>query len=113
MVALLDGSRIAKLRKQKGWEQRQLASIAQVDPSVISRLERGIQEDFKLSIVISVASALEVSVDALLSTSLLPKSGQLVAELQSVFKEVGELPIPIQRQIAGMIRGFLSALRDE
>ena len=65
MGGFIDGSLIAKLRKQKGWEQQQLAAAAAVDPSVVSRLEQGIQEDFKLSVAVSIAKALGVCVDVL------------------------------------------------
>src|SRR5258708_38169293 len=66
-VSIVNGDKIAELRRQRGWGQRDLAAEAQIDPSVISRLERNLQDDCMLSIVIAIAEALGVTVDELLS----------------------------------------------
>lgn len=62
MKNALDGKRIAELRRNLGWEQQHLAEAAGVTASVISHLERNIQPDFKLSVVIAVAKALNVTI---------------------------------------------------
>ena len=46
-VGILNVTRIKTLREQKHWDQQDLARNAQVARSVISRLERGLQDDFQ------------------------------------------------------------------
>lgn len=58
----MDGSKLAELRDQAGLSQVRLARLADLDPATISQLERGIQDDPKLSTVISLARALRCRV---------------------------------------------------
>jgi transcriptional regulator with XRE-family HTH domain len=44
------------VRESKGWDQRTLAAKAGIDRSVISRLERGIQNDLKASVLVALAA---------------------------------------------------------
>jgi transcriptional regulator with XRE-family HTH domain len=113
-VGLFNGPLMRHLRERKGWDQQTLASEAHVHPSVISRLERGSQQDVRLSVVAAIAATLEVSIDDLVREGRqhqsLEPSSPLIAELEILIRELGDKPIEVQRQIAGMIRGFLSAL---
>lgn len=107
----LDGQKIAQMRQQRGWDQYELAKQAGVHPSVISRLERGVQEDARLSVVLAIADALGITVDELLSRTAVEDVVQtMVPELQVILVELQKQPAVIQQQAAGILRGFLSTL---
>ena len=67
-IAVLVGSNIAKYRRRAGLTQEQLAEKIGVTPAFISRVECG-KKSMKISTLVSVAQALQVSVDALVSES--------------------------------------------
>src|SRR5262249_5026679 len=98
----LDGARIAQLRKQKGWDQYELAAAARIAPSVISRMERNLQQDFKVSVLAAVASALGTSLDSLLVPFEETRGIGFTAELEVVLAQVRQQPDQVQRHIAGM-----------
>jgi transcriptional regulator with XRE-family HTH domain len=113
-VGLFNGPLMRHLREKKGWDQQTLAREADVHPSVISRLERGSQHDVRLSVVSAIAATLEVPIDDLvregkLHSSLEPSS-PVIADLEILIRELGDRPVEVQRQVVGMVRGFLSAL---
>src|SRR5262245_12483214 len=60
MSDILDTQALRSLREAKGWDQQTLASAAGVDPSVVSRLERGLQVDLKASVLVGLAYALDI-----------------------------------------------------
>ncbi len=109
MESLLDGARIARLRKQKGWDQYELAAAAHVTPSVVSRLERNLQADFRLSVVAVIAAALDVPVDSLLKREETVRTDELVVDLQVAVAQLKRQPEEVQRHAAGIIRGYLSS----
>lgn len=110
---MLNIEKITQLRKNRGWEQGELAQIANVNPSVISRLERGLQDDFKLSVIIKIANALDVPIDDLLNKSDVEKPYELSPELNSAINRIRRHSLTIQNRIAGMINGYLSVLESE
>ena len=112
-MGIINNSRIVELRLQKKWEQKQLAQEAGVAQSVISRLEQGLQADFKISVIAAVAKALGVSVDGLLTQPYQPDTGEIVVELREIMVELSHQPKPTQRQAAGIIRGYLTTLSIE
>ena len=112
-MSILDNQRITDLRKTKGWEQRDLAHAAKVNPSVISRLERGLQEDFKLSVIFAIASALDVTVDDLLTPSKRHSTPQITSSLQAAVNRLSKHSPPTQNRVAGAIVGYLSVLEKE
>lgn len=59
------GARIAELRTQRGVAQRRLADEIGVDPSALSRVERG-ERGLAVGELIALAAFLDVSTDALL-----------------------------------------------
>ncbi len=109
----LNTSKIIELRTKRQWEQKDLAQQAEVATSVISRLEQGLQADFKISVVAAVARALEVSVDSLLAEPYQPDTGEIVVELSELMVELSHQPKSIQRQAAGILKGYLSTLQSE
>lgn len=110
MESWVDGGKIAELRKQQGLGIRELASKAHIDHSILSRLERDLQEDCKLSIIASIASVLGVKVDDLLRHGQRTTNHSLVPELQAVNNELAKRSTEIQQQAAGILRGYLSTL---
>ena len=63
------GVRIRRLRKDKGLTQQTLAERSDQEPSNISHIERGATK-LSLPTLVSIANALEVTVDELLCDSL-------------------------------------------
>lgn len=59
------GRRVVSLRKTLGMNQAQLAALAGVHQTYISRIERG--QGARISTLVSVADALKVSLDYLVS----------------------------------------------
>ena len=97
-------------REAKGWDQRTLAQMAGVNPSVISRLERELQTDLKASVLISLAQALEISLDTLVKTSVHFPESSSIPNLGALLAEVEKLPSIYQRQIAALLYGYLMTL---
>ncbi len=112
-VRKIDGGKITRLRKQKGWDQYELAAAANIAPSVVSRLERNLQADFKLSVVDAVATALNVSIDALLEPRTRSESADIALELQAALDQLRMQSGRVQRHVAGIINGYLAALDEE
>ena len=112
-MGFIKNSRIVELRLQKKWDQKQLAQEARVAQSVISRLERGLQADFKISVIAAVAKALGVSVDSLLTNPYQADTGEIAIELREVMIELSNQPKSIQRQAAGILRGYVATLPIE
>lgn len=110
---MLNIEKITQLRKNCGWEQGELAQIANVNPSVISRLERGLQDDFKLSVIVKIANALDVPVDDLLDKSDTENPYELSPELNSAINRLRRHSLIVQNRIAGMISGYLAILESE
>ena len=63
------GVRIRRLRKERGLTQQTLAEMSGQEPSNISHIERGATK-LSLPTLVSVANALEVTVDQILCDSL-------------------------------------------
>lgn len=113
-MTILDIQTIRDLRKQKGWEQRDLAQAAGVNPAVISRLERGLQNDFKLSVIVAIALALDVAVDNLITHQYRIHSYQLDPLLLASVNRLSLSGQNKQKTIASIINAFLdSGTEDE
>lgn len=63
------GSRIREKRKQKGWSQAELAEASGIESSNISHIERAATK-LSLPTLISIANALESTLDELVYDSL-------------------------------------------
>jgi transcriptional regulator with XRE-family HTH domain len=109
---MVDGDKLAELRKQQGLGLRELAAKAGIDHSVISRLERNLQEDCMSSSAVSIASVLGVTVDEVLQLSQQVINRKIVPELQAINNELARYSPKIQRQAAGILRGYLLTLND-
>ncbi len=63
------GNRIKDIRTAKSWTQAKLAEKSGVEPSYVSHIERGVTK-LSLPTLISIANALEVSLDEIVYTNL-------------------------------------------
>ena len=70
------GRRIAFLRKKKGMSQDDFAEVSGKMVNTISKIERGIT-DLRVSTLISIADALDVSVSDLFNENSPPFTGEL------------------------------------
>lgn len=103
------GTTLRLLRERHGWDQQTLAHHAGIDASVISRLERGLQTDFKVSVLITLARTLSVSLDILLDHPA-ASPPPLIAELELVLPDLARLAPAQQRQVAAILRSYLSTI---
>lgn len=60
------GARIAELRKERGWTQRELAERAGITPTYVSEIENARAGNVGSSILLEIADALGASLDYLL-----------------------------------------------
>ena len=73
------GNRIKEIRTEKGWTQAKLAEESGVEPSNISHIERAATK-LRLPTMVSIANALEVSLDEIAYGSL-AKSNHVAVKL--------------------------------
>jgi transcriptional regulator with XRE-family HTH domain/tetratricopeptide (TPR) repeat protein len=64
---LVDGARLAQVRREHGWTQELLAGRAGVSTELVRKLEQGAKRSARLSSLAALAGTLGVSVSALLS----------------------------------------------
>jgi len=100
------------LREARGWDQQTLATNADVDPSVVSRLERGLQQNLRASVLVALAHALDVAVDTLLAAAHQHTSPAFVAELTAAIHGLMNLSPAQQRQVAAIVQGYVSTLPE-
>lgn len=109
MSDVIDVQVLRALREARGWDQLTLARAAGIDPSVISRLERGTQLDLRASVLVGIARALHIPVDALLAPTQ-PRPSTAALELAAVVAELDQLSESHQRHVAAILRAYLTAL---
>jgi transcriptional regulator with XRE-family HTH domain len=107
---LIDVNVLRSLREARGWDQATLAAHAGIDPSVISRLERGLQVDLKASVLASLARALQIPVDALLAAPYRQHPAALAPELDAAIAQLSALAPAQQRQVAALLQAYLRTL---
>jgi transcriptional regulator with XRE-family HTH domain len=114
MGALIHVEMLRSLREVRGWDQRTLAQHAGVDRSIISRIERGTQQDLKVSILVAIARALDVPIDTLITAEETGGGDRasLTTELSAVVDALVPLSQEHQRQVAAVLRGYLSAMPE-
>jgi len=97
------GQRVAQARKERGWTQEQLAEAVGVEPVTLSRLETGARA-LSLSMLLSVADALDISLADLLDTKRprpKPSHGAEEAELLRGFER---LPVTQKDIVLRLVR---------
>jgi transcriptional regulator with XRE-family HTH domain len=108
MVSIISGAKLKSLRQMRGLDRKALARAAGVDPSVVSRLERGLQQDVRGSVLVGIAGALDVPVDALLVVSREAAPSIMLPELVATMSELAHLPEDRQRQVAALLQAYLA-----
>lgn len=120
--SVIDVFTLRTIRQERGLDQKALADKANIDPSILSRLERGLQTDLKASILVAIARALNVSIESLLSGEARPepketsidylKSLDLIPELGFAVRQLVDLPNHLQHHIAALLQAYLTNLPD-
>ena len=112
MNQLIDTERLQALRVARGWDRHTLATRAGISPSVITRIERGLQTDLRVSILLALAVTLDVPLDALV---LRPQalSGPLQAELSAALLRLETLSQAQQRQVAALLIAYVATASSE
>ena len=90
---LIDGEKIRRLRKNKGWSQMDLARIAWIDQGTISALERNAKPGIRMDTFVRLAHTLGVPSDDLFvapdGTPVVPTDPQLDMLMQ-LFQKLEE-----------------------
>lgn len=103
------GKRIRETRKKKNLTQALLAEISGVEPSHISHIERAATK-LSLPTLVSIANALEVSLDELVYDSL-NKNAHI--SIQSIDALLGDCTAAELKAIAEVIKTTKSVLRTK
>src|SRR5437763_1187510 len=108
----INGPLLRALRDAKKLEQKQVAELAGIHPSVVSRMEQGLQSNFKLSVIAAVAQVLDTGIDALLIPVQTSASDPLDDELAAVVPLLARLPVDHQRRIAALLRTYITTVAE-
>lgn len=108
---LLNTELLRALRVGRGWDQQTLARQAGVDPSVISRLERGLQDDMRASVLVALSRAFQIPVDLLLVEPVAPPA--LSPDLTAAVAALGHLSPAQQRQVAALLQAYVAHVPDD
>src|SRR5258708_31058 len=106
MPTFLNIERLIALRQAKHWDQKQLAEVAGVDRSVISRLERSVQADCRLSVLIALAAALNAPVETLIESGQAVQTGDYAPDLAAALTRVSRQPLSVQTHAAWILNAF-------
>lgn len=103
------GQRIRMFRIKRGWKQSDLAEKSGVEPSNISHIERAATK-LSFPTLVSIANALEVSLDEIVYNSLIKNKHIYVKEIDELVgdcdpKELSSI-IQIIRTTKGIIRNY-------
>jgi transcriptional regulator with XRE-family HTH domain len=79
------GKNIQNIRKERLWTQEQLAEAARLDPRTVQRAESGDTQGPET--LQAIAGALDVDLDKLRSTTLVPESKLVKTELLTTYRE--------------------------
>jgi len=112
MNDVIDPQVLRALRETRHWDQQTLAATAGVDPSVVSRLERGLQQDLRASVLVALARALQSPVDALLVAEDHQHQPVFIAELTAAVQGLADLAPAHQRQLAAIVQAYLATMPD-
>jgi transcriptional regulator with XRE-family HTH domain len=104
------GQRIARLRKEKGYTQAELADRIGIIRELISNYERArIKPNYEM--IIRLATALEVTTDLLLGTKPLKNNGgQPNLKIQRRMKQIEALPPSQQKALLKTIDAFIKGV---
>ena len=103
------GIRIRRFRKERGITQQTLAELSGQEPSNISHIERGATK-LGLPTLVSIANALEITVDDLLCDSLKKSTMPFEREASEILADCTHWE---RRVITGTMRSLKENLRKE
>jgi len=112
MADVINPQVLRALREARGWDQQTLATTAAVDPSVVSRLERGLQHNLRASVLVALADALDTPVDTLLDGAHQRTKPVFEAELTAILDQLSKLSPAHQRQVAAILQGYVLTMPD-
>jgi len=99
------GKRIKEVRESKNLTQEDLAALAELSPTHVSVIERGIKAT-KLDTFVAIANALEVSADTLLidvvDRSVIGVSGEFADKIK-------KLPVEDQKRILNIVKAYMES----
>ena len=104
------GVRIRRLRKEQGLTQQTLAEMSGQEPSNISHIERGATK-LSLPTLVSVANALEVTVDQILCDSLPASRSVFETEAAHILSDCSHLGLKIITETVRTLKGNLRRLK--
>ena len=102
------GERLAKLRKERGFTQVELAEKLGVSQAVVSEYERG-ESRLTAPMLLRVAEILSVSADEILGLSHAPKRRQANRRLLRRLEQIENLPQRKQDALVQTIDAFLKS----
>lgn len=112
MSSLIDPTRVKVLRKARGWNQIDLSKHSKVDKSIISRIERGFQADYRVSVVVKLAKSLNVPVDSLIVSEEPRETEEMIPEVADMIYQLKKHDIKVQHQVVTITRAFLSTIEE-
>lgn len=101
------GVRIREKRTEKGWTQAELAERSGIEPSNISHIERAATK-LSLPTLVSIANALEASLDELVYDSLSRSAGVSFEKIDGLLSDCTDAEL---RAMVEMIQTTKSILR--
>lgn len=104
------GIRVRRLRKAKGLTQQTLAEFSEQEPSNISHIERGATK-LSLPTLVSVANALEVTVDQILCDSLPASRSVFETEAAHILSDCSHLELKIITETIRTLKENLRRLK--
>jgi len=113
MRRVIDRQTLRALRPAHDGDQQTVARTAAVDPSVVARLDRGLQSDLDASVLVALARSLGVAVDALLAAPTARTAADVVPALAAAVAEVSHLPEVEQRRRAAMLRAYVTSRQKQ
>jgi transcriptional regulator with XRE-family HTH domain len=105
------GQRLARLRKERGWTQVELAERVGITQTLLSDYERG-KLRLNADMIVQLATALETTTDELLkpSASRAPLRRKPSLRLQRRMEKIEKLPAHQQNYLLKTIDGFLKGM---
>ncbi len=104
------GVRIRRLRKERGLTQQTLAEMSGQEPSNISHIERGATK-LSLPTLVSVANALDVTVDQILCDSLTASKTVFETEAAHILSDCSHMELKIITETIRTLKENLRRLR--
>ena len=102
------GQRLARIRKERGYTQVELAAKIGITQALITDYERDKMRMY-VEMAIRFSKALDISTDELLGIKQAPANGKLSLKLVRRLQKVQKLPGPKQKALLQTIDVFLQA----